>query len=1016
MYLSRKDIRKRWPISDTEIKGYLRKQHLSYNEKNIKRATQLLRAAKQREETGAQVSFSQSAVPWQVCYGRARLGGAFTYVRTRGDNLNLHLILTLTGHEIAGIDRLWLDGDEVIFKGALPNWSQELRRTGVAPIAALDKIRLSYTTGHPDQVTDPEFLDRNDDRITSDFRQRGCAYAYLLMLWDITLFPDGLPDILFELRGKPVYDPRTTQTAWTDSFGKHIGQNAALVVADFMTDTRIGLGIPWAQIDTDALNEAANICEQSVTLSGGGTEWRYTANGTFDLAQDKRAILEQLVAAMAGTVIYSGGKWKIRAGAYRAPTITLTDSDWVSPLQIETATSRQDSFNAVRGTYLAADRNYEEREFPTVSNQYYQAEDSGAQVFEDIQLPFTTSSATAQRLAKIYLEANRQGITISATASLKALQLEVGDCVQVTRSRLGWTSKVFLVQEIELITETDEQGAPFLAVRLLLQEFASAIYDWANGEETFWDIAPNTDLPSPWNIAPPTGLALSSGTDQLYIRSDGTVFSRIKVSWTPIADAYVNSGGFVEVYYGKSSDRAQPGYPTYAGAVPGDQSVFYILDAQDGVQYDVLVKAKNAAGVRSEAAQVLNYQVVGKTAAPSNVQGLSGTVDATGVRLHWNPVPDKDVASYEVRYTNESGTWDDAVFLGSVTGTTFATGVTTGGTYLFLVKAKDTSGNYSTAAAQLRSVIPVPAAPVVSIRIDNYDVVISWTAPSSYFDIDHYEVRYSSPNEDDPVPDFSTALSFVTTKALTYRSPVSWLGTRWFYVFAVDVKGNAGAHTSVSLQVNAPSRVTIVGAEVIDNNVLIRWATPTGGSLPILKYQLFRGDVFETSMLIGELSNTFATVFESVAGKYTYWIRAVDSANNRGSATSVTLEVSSPPDFVLTASGRLIPAEARLGKNVLIDGVGFVVGAGGPGGAGSPMGLLAAITYARGSLARVAGVPIGLLAAITYARTGTGGSTGGQGSPVGLLMAITSAGPVTWEGGSPIGVLTSVTWARDRAA
>lgn len=991
MFLRRKELQKRYPITSMDVANYLRWNHIKNTPESVKRVTNALRAAKIREETGRQYSFSQAAVPWGICYGRARMGGVFTFVRTRAENLYLDLVLTLTGHEIAGVDRMWLDTDEVIF-GASPDarWSTKLVGSDGAQRTAVQKVFKTQQLGTTTQTVDPDLINENIDMIPATFEQRGCAYAYCILVWDYVLFPDGLPDILFELRGKPVYDPRTAQTAWTDSYGKHIGQNAALVIADFMTDSRIGMGIPSDQIDWDSVGDAADICEESVTLADSTTERRYTINGTFDAAQSKRSILEQMVTAMAGGISYSNGKYKLRAGKYTAPVLTLTDDDWVAPLQLQTKTPRQESFNAVRGTYLASDKNYEEREFPVVKNEMYRAED-GEQVIEDIQLPFTVSASTAQRLAKIFLESNRQGITLGGIASLRALQLEVGDTVAVTRARLGWSSKTFMVQEIELVSEQDERNAPYIGVRLLLSEFASGIFEWANGEETTTDLAPNTNLPNPHTISAPSNLQLTSGTNELYLRSDGTVFTRIKVSWAAITDAYVTSGGFVEIWYQKSSERGQPGLPRFAASVPGDQSNTYILDVQDGEQYDVYVRAKNASGIVSSMASVLNYVVQGKSEPPSTVQGLSGSVDATGVRLRWDAIADKDVAGYEIRYGADGITWESATIVGEARGTSFATNIVRGGTYSFLVKAKDTTGNYSTVAAILRSIIPVPEAPLVTIKVDNADLIIAWVAPESYFSVDHYEVTYSAITEESPTPSFSTSIAFMSTKALSYRSPISWTGTRWFYVYAVDVNGNIGDYTAISLQINAPGAITIVAADVVDNNVLIRWAVPSAGTLPIKKYQFFRGDSFASASMLGETGNTFATIFENVSGSYTYWLVAVDTANNKGPTASVTLRVSQPPDFVFTAAGRLIPIEARLGRNVLIDGMGFVVGAGGPGGAGSPMGLLACLTYSRGSAARVSGVPLGLLLALTYARTGIGGGSGGAGSPFGCLLSITRA-------------------------
>jgi len=988
MFLRRDETKKRFPVTTAEIDQYIREHRLRKSKKVVQKATRALRVAKIRSEPGRKFSISQAVAPWQIIYGKARVGGVLTFVnsRPRDTKTHLDLVFTVAGHKVTGIDRLWLDTDEVIFGGTPdPRWNVSfLGADGSVPWGddinlPKNKVFMSASLGDPDQEANSDLVGQVPAKWTADHRQRNCAHAYVILVWNASIFPEGLPDVLFEVRGKPVLDTRTSTTAYSN--------NAALVIADFLTDTKIGFGIPWNQIDTTALNAAANVCDENVTLADATTEKRYTINGAFEATEDKASVLEQMIAAMAGSVSFVGGKWKIRAGAYTAPILTLTDDDWITPLRVQAKAPRNESFNAVRGTYVASDKNYEEREFPVVKNDYYQALDSGERIYEDLQLPFTTSAATAQRLAKIFLEDNRQSIILEGTAKLKALQAEVGETVQVTRERLGWTNKLFRIQELELTLEEDAMGAPILGVRLLLKETASAIWNWNNGEETTVDIAPNSDLPSLSSVQQPTGLTLSSGTDELYIRSDGTIFTRIKVAWTQTTDAYVLSGGHIEIQYKESSH----GTFVYANTVPGDQSNAWILDVHDGVDYDVRIRAKNAAGNYSAWTTLAGYRVVGKTAAPSNVQGLTGSVDAIGVRLGWNPIADLDVAGYEIRYTNEGGSWATATVLGDVRGTSFATGIKLGGTYLFLVKARDTSGNYSTTAAQLRAVVPVPSAPNMIAILEGSDVVFSWTEPQSYFPISHYELRYGAVSESIPVPTFDDSLLLVSTKSLKYRSPVNWSGERWFWISAIDIHGNVGAYFGVTMTVVRPGIPAIVAADVIDNNVLIRWATPTSGTLPVKKFQFYRGDTYQGATLLGETSATFVTHFESVAGTFSYWIVAVDTANNRSDATSIILNVDEPPDFELVATGMLKPEEARLGRNVLIDGLGFVVGAGGPGGYGSPLGLLATITYARGSLAKVAGAPLGLLAAITYARSGTGGGTSGAGSPVGCLVAITKA-------------------------
>ena len=69
--------------------------------------------------------------------------------------------------------------------------------------------------------------------------------------------------------------------------------------------------------------------------------------------------------------------------------------------------SRRDLYNAVRGTFVSPDAYWQPTDFPTVSNATYATNDGGQVIWRDMALPFTTSRATAQRIAKLVLERSR---------------------------------------------------------------------------------------------------------------------------------------------------------------------------------------------------------------------------------------------------------------------------------------------------------------------------------------------------------------------------------------------------------------------------------------------------------------------------------------------------------------------------------------------------------------------------------------------------------------------------------
>lgn len=123
-----------------------------------------------------------------------------------------------------------------------------------------------------------------------------------------------------------------------------------------------------------------------------------------------------------------------------------------------------------------------------------------------------------------------------------------------------------------------------------------------------------------------------------------------------------------------------------------------------------------------------------------------------------------------------------------------------------------------------------------------------------------------------------------------------------------------------------PPDVQNLRADVVDNNVLLYWQE-SRGTLPIQRYSIFKGATYQAAEAKGQVTGTFVGLFETLAGTYTYWVVAEDTAGNRGTPQPITLRVSQPPDFVLVDNGTIDPREAMVATNIFIEGFGFAGGA-----------------------------------------------------------------------------------------
>lgn len=188
----------------------------------------------------------------------------------------------------------------------------------------------------------------------------------------------------------------------------------------------------------------------------------------------------------------------------------------------------------------------------------------------------------------------------------------------------------------------------------------------------------------------PTNLAAVSGTNELLIQGDGTIVNRIRFSWTPINDDTI--AGY-EVQYKRATDAVWLDAPFVQGFA---SSSAWITDVLDGVSYNLRVRAVDALGGTPGTYANLTHTVAGKTVLPANVTGFSASQNGNVVVFRWNQVSDVDLAGYEIRYGVLASTWANGTPLTRVTrGTQVTSAAVPPGTWKMMIRARDTSANYS---------------------------------------------------------------------------------------------------------------------------------------------------------------------------------------------------------------------------------------------------------------------------------------------------------------------------------
>jgi hypothetical protein len=860
-----------------EVLAYLKKRKLPIT----KRARLTARNRIERKRylqslpKGREFSVAQADAPYQVIYGQMFVGGILAFYHTSANRLILHQIHILACHEIESLVAVYLDANHIQFAGAWPSWSNGSTpyREGRPVVPYTNKIFVEHHYGEPSGSPFPTLRSIFPDFWTLEHKLLGRPAVYIQLTWDPELFRGDNLEWGFVVRGKKVLDPRTGVYA--------ASSNVALNAADYITDGVYGLGYAWSELDTASLIEAANVCDE-VVATQGGAELRYQINAAFKVDQSPDQIINEFEKSMAGEVIFSGGAWKFRAGKARTPVLTLTVDDLRSAPEIQTIAPRNDVINSVRGTFTDPARAYDVNDFPAVSVGQYVADDDGRKRWLDIDYPFIVSHPTAQRLARIELEASRRQHRITGGFGLRALELEPCDWVNVNLPRYGYDgTQTFEVEDVGISISTSDE----ISVDLSLRQIDAGIYAWntATDEQSIY-LGQTPTLPSPFAVDAVGSLAFSSGTDDLLITADGSIISRIHVTWDVPNDALVADGGGIQLQYKRAGEALYTGDQQL---LAGTESA-YIVPVQDGAAYDIRVRAVNAFSVKSAWVSG-SHTVIGKTEPPSDVTGFAGATSVERLAiLSWDDIADLDLAYYEVR---KGADWNTAIFVGRTRDNAFTDGPLSPGDYTYLLKAYDTTGNESLAAALVVVSIARLTAPTVTIAQENTNVRLSWTAPSSRFGIREYEVRRGS--------DWDTALYLARVSATTIATRIDWAGAQTFQVAAVDTAGNVGDPGSTSFVVAIPSAVRNLTGQAINERVLIDWDEPATHTLPIDLYRIYKGATFAVATPIYDARGTFAPTIELTGGAYTYWVSAIDSNGNEGAPTGLPLTVLPPVDFII---------------------------------------------------------------------------------------------------------------------
>ena len=395
----------------------------------------------------------------------------------------LHRFIVVASHKVHEISEIWFE-DKLAWTLAGGVQGEFVNYLEVTPI-------LEGNAGNAINIS---------ARMGTTRRYTGLAYVHLrYRLTGITKkaespFAQNVPQrITIVGDGAFVYDPRLDSTVpggsgscrandqstwiWSDDASR----NTALQLVWYLLGWRIngklavGKGIPPNRINWPAVITAANICDEAVSLAGGGTEPRYRADGVYSEGQRPTDVLDALKAAMNAELDDLDGKIRpfILRNDLAVPQWSFTEDDIIGEFTWEPFTPLDESFNIVRGTYPDPSQNslYQFLDYPEVAV----ASPDGLDRIDAYDLGNVQSVSQCQRLARMRLRRNQFGGIFRATFQATAWKVEKGSVVSGTFAPTGFAGKKFRVASMDI----REDGL----VPLELREEDASIYSWAAEDE-----------------------------------------------------------------------------------------------------------------------------------------------------------------------------------------------------------------------------------------------------------------------------------------------------------------------------------------------------------------------------------------------------------------------------------------------------------------------------------------------------------------------------------------------------
>jgi len=630
-----------------------------------------------------------------IIYGTRKVGGNIVFMETSGaDNEFLYLIMVLSEGEIDDVSTIYVNDNAVTWSGDLSDGTSRTVNTGDSNYY---KDSTSLITVIPHYGLDSQTYDTTVGGLTSwtsNHRLRGLAYLAFKFTWNQDTF-GSIPTIHAIVKGKKIYNPNLDGSI-TGGSGSHrvdttttweYSDNPVYQLLDYLRNTRFGMGIANSYFDSNFADwqTAGDVCDVNITPYSGADEIDLMdSHAVIDTSRKAIDNVKEIIKGCRGILNFTYGNYKILVETTGSASITLTEDNIIGGITVASK-NKNSRYNRVLVNFINPDKNYQsdEVQFPPVDDSAetsadqhatMKTADGGLLLEGRFDFPTLTNPYQAREMAEIILRRSRSSLDVVVKADGNAMELAIGDIVNVTHATPSFSAKAFRVQGLVLNAD--------MSVSLTLSEHQDSYYSF--GTQVVAATIPTTTLPNPFSVTAPASVIL---TDELIEYNDGTVITRLNILVSASTDK------FVQYYQVEAKLSTESDYKIISKATQLNYEMLNVIDAKI---YNVRVKAINSLGV-SSAYTSANRTIVGSVAPPSDVTNFAINIINDEAHLTWTAISDLDLDYYIIRYsTATSGaTWQNSIELADRIARPATTAVFPLKTGSYLIKARDKLGNES---------------------------------------------------------------------------------------------------------------------------------------------------------------------------------------------------------------------------------------------------------------------------------------------------------------------------------